>query len=70
MTFVVAAILPTKPFSLFRGNLATVLGTTGDDTLSTDLLTDFVVDGLAGDDTITIEETASSLQIQARNGKT
>ena len=49
--------------------LETVLGTTGDDTLSTDLLNDFVVDGLAGDDTITIEETASALQVQARGGE-
>ena len=49
--------------------LQTVLGTTGDDTLSTDLLKDFVVDGLAGDDTITIEETASALQVQARGGE-
>ena len=45
------------------------VGTTGDDTLSTDLLNDFVVDGLAGDDTITIEETASALQVQARGGE-
>ncbi len=49
--------------------LQTVLGTTGDDTLSTDLLKDFVVDGLAGDDTITIEETASALQVQSRGGE-
>ena len=48
--------------------LETVLGTTGDDTLSTDLLKDFVVDGLAGDDTITIEESASAFQVQSRAG--
>ena len=48
--------------------LQTVLGTTGDDSLSTDLLQDFVVDGLAGDDTITTEDTASTFQIQARDG--
>jgi Ca2+-binding RTX toxin-like protein len=49
--------------------LQTVLGTTSDDTLSTDLLKDFVVDGLAGDDTITIEEAASAFQVQARAGQ-
>ena len=59
---------PRSHYHLFRGNLETVLGTTGDDTLSTDLLKDFVVDGLAGDDTITIEESASAFQVQSRAG--
>ena len=49
--------------------LQTVLGTTGDDTLTTDLLKDFVIDGLAGDDEITTEESASAFQIQARDGE-
>ena len=38
-------------------------GTSGDDTISTDLLKDFLVDGLAGDDSLTVEETASGFQI-------
>ena len=44
-------------------------GTSGDDTITTNLLKDFFVDSLAGDDEITIEETASAYEIQARAGE-
>ena len=50
-------------------SLQTILGTIGDDTLTTDLTNNFVVDALDGDDTITIEETATAVEIQAGKGE-
>ena len=50
-------------------SLQSVLGTLGDDTLTTDLTKDFVVDALDGDDTITVEETSSAVEIQAGKGE-
>ena len=50
-------------------SLESVLGTIGDDTLTTDLTQNFIVDSLDGDDTITIEETASAVEIQAGKGE-
>ena len=50
-------------------SLQTILGTLGDDTITTDLINDFIVDALDGDDTITIEETASAVEIQAGKGE-
>ena len=50
-------------------SLQSVSGTIGDDTLTTDLIKDFVVDALDGDDTITVEETSSGVEIQAGKGE-
>ena len=49
--------------------ITTVAGfTSGDDTITTDLLQDFSIDGLAGDDNITLEEAASNLTLKGAGG--
>ena len=49
--------------------ITTVAGfTTGDDTISSDLLKDFLIDGLAGDDNITLEEAASNFTLKSAGG--
>ena len=46
----------------------TVLGTSGDDTITTDKLSNFVVDALAGDDSIQVTDTAESFTVKGMDG--
>ena len=57
------------PFSSVATQITTVAGfTSGDDTISTDLLENFFIDGLAGDDNITLEEAASNFTLKGATG--
>ena len=57
-------------FSSVATQITTVAGfTSGDDTISSDLLKDFYIDALGGDDNITLTEAASNFTIKGMGGE-